>query len=141
MSLSNDGQKPIDNMEWLRQPASSCVPKCRCCGPELSGWQYRIVGLTLLLVGLMLAARDAVKNRPALTASAVPALAPLAPALTADSQAPVKPIEAVDTPETSVGENIASLSGLNTVAAARDVVYVPGTEGTSDRPPTASQGK
>lgn len=143
MSLSNEGQKPVDNREGRTQPASSCVPKCRCCGPELSGRQYRIVGLTLLLIGLMLPARDAVKYRPAPTEPAVPAFAPLAPARTADSQAPVKAAEAVDTTETSVGQNIASRSDVNTVAAASDAVfaYVPGKEGTSDRPPTGSPEK
>ncbi len=74
MSSSNEGQKPVDDGQGRKQPALSCVPKCRSCGPGLSGWQYRIVGLILLLIGLMLAARDAVKNRPVPTARAMPAV-------------------------------------------------------------------
>ncbi len=75
MSLSNEGQKPSDDRQGRKQPALSCVPQCRSCGPGLSGWQYRIVGLTLLLIGLMLAARGAVKNRAASTEPAPPGLA------------------------------------------------------------------
>ena len=143
MSSSNEGQKPIDNREGLKQPASSCVPKCRSCGPELSGGQYRIVGLTLLLIGLMLAARDVVKNRPVPTERAVPASAPLAPTRTADSQTPVKAAEAVDTTVTSGGQNSARLSDGNTVAMAGDADFLCGLgkEGTSDRRPTVSQEK
>ncbi len=133
MSLSNEGHRPIDDRQGRKQPVLSCVPKCRSCGPALSGWQYRIVGLTLLLIGLMLAARDAVKNRPAPTERDVPASAPLTP--TGSSQAPVQKAEAVETTETNGGQNSVSLLDGNTFAAASDAdfTYVPGQEETSDR--------
>jgi hypothetical protein len=62
-------------MDSLKQQTSHDAPGCARYGPELSGRQYRILGLILLLLGLMLAARDVVKNRAASTEPAVPAFA------------------------------------------------------------------
>jgi len=75
MNSSNEDRKQTDDMDLLKQQASDCAPGRACHGPELSGRQYRILGLIVLLIGLMLAARDVVKNRAASTEPAVPAFA------------------------------------------------------------------
>ena len=75
MNSPNEDRKQTDNMDLLKQRTSDCAPGCARYGPELSGRQYRILGLILLILGLMLAARDVVKNRAASTEPAVPAFA------------------------------------------------------------------
>ena len=79
MNSSNEDRKQTDNMELLKQQASDCAPGRACHGPELSGGQYRILGLIVLLIGLMLAARGVVKNRVASTERGVPAFAQMGP--------------------------------------------------------------
>jgi len=73
MNSSNEDRKQPDNMDLLKQQASDCAPGCARYGPELSGRQYRILGLIVLLIGLMLAARGVVKNRAASTERGVSA--------------------------------------------------------------------
>ncbi len=75
MNSPNEDRKQTDNMDLLKQQASDCAPGCARYGPELSGRQYRILGLIVLLIGVMLAARGMVKNRVASTVPAVPAFA------------------------------------------------------------------
>ncbi len=75
MNSRNEDRKQTDNMDLLKQRTSDRAPGCARYGPELSGRQYRILGLILLLIGLMLAARNVVKNRAASTEPAVPAFA------------------------------------------------------------------
>jgi len=75
MNSPNEDRKQIDNMDLLKQQVSDCAPGCAYHGPELSGRQYRILGLIVLLIGVMLAARGMVKNRVASTVPAIPAFA------------------------------------------------------------------
>ncbi len=74
MNSPSEDRKQTDNMDVSKRQASPCVPGCEYHGPELSGRQYRMLGLVVLLIGLMLAARGVVKNRASSTEPAVPAL-------------------------------------------------------------------
>ena len=62
-------------MDLLKQRTSHGAPGCARYGPELSGRQYRILGLIVLLIGVMLAVRGMVENRAASTEPAEPAFA------------------------------------------------------------------
>ena len=75
MNSPNEDRKQTDNMDLFKQQTSDCAPGCTRYGPELSGRQYRILGLIVLLIGVMLAARGVVKNRAASTKPGVPAFA------------------------------------------------------------------
>jgi hypothetical protein len=75
MNSPNEDRKQTDRMGLSKERTSDGAPGCARYGPELSGRQYRIWGLILLLLGVMLAARDEVKNRAASTESTVPAFA------------------------------------------------------------------
>ena len=140
MKSSNEDRKQTDNMELLRQQASDCAPGCACHSPGSSGRLRWVLGVIVLLAAATLVARAVVKNHGASTEPAVPAFALLAPATTAKSPSPANPPEAAPATETSVGKSIASLSDLNTMAAASDAVfvYVPGKNGTSSNPPAAA---
>lgn len=140
MDAPNEDQKPVDNMELLKQQASACGAGCACHGTEKGGRMRGVLGIIVLLVAVTLVARAVVKNHGASTEPAAPGFATLAPTTTADSQPPVSPVAAVTATEAIVGTNIASLSDLNKVAAANDAVfvYVPARDGSSSNPPTES---
>ena len=139
MNSPNEDQKPADNMELLKQQASDCGAGCACHGGP-SGRLRWVLGVIVLVAAATLVGRAVVKNHGRSAEPAEPAFMTLAPATTTDSQAPASPDEAADTTGTSVGNRIASLSELNTVAAANDAVfvYVPGKEGASGNPPLAT---
>jgi hypothetical protein len=139
MNSSNEDQKQADNMDLLKQQASACGPGCDCHGAP-SGRMRWILGVIVLLVAATLVARAVVKNHGAPTEPAVLTFAPLAPATTADSQSSPSPGEAAEGTEIGMGKSIASLSDLNTVAAASDAVfvYVPGKEAASGNPPSTA---
>jgi hypothetical protein len=138
MNSPNENQKQSDNMELLKQQASGCAPGCDCHGAP-SGRMRWILGVIMLLVAATLVTRAVVKNHGAPTEPAVPAFAPLA-SMTADSQSPTNPPTTVEGTEIGMGKSIASLSDLNTVAAASDAVfvYVPGKEAASGNPPSTA---
>jgi hypothetical protein len=137
---SPEDQKQTDNTEFPKQQASACAPGCDCHGTAPSGRMRRVLGVIVLLVTATLVARAVVKNHAEPTEPAGPAFAPLAPVTTANSQPPTDPPEAGLATETSVGKSIASLSDLNTAAAASDAVfvYVPGKNGASTNPPSTA---
>ena len=99
-----------------------------------------VLGMIVLLVAVTLVSRAVVKNNGASTEPAASAFPMLAPATTADSQAPVSSVAAVTATGASVGTNIASLADLNKVAAANDAVfvYLPANDETSNALPIAS---
>ena len=138
MDSPNEEQKPVGNMELLKQQASACGAGCACHGTGSSGRMRGVLGIIVLLVAVTLAARAVVKNHGA-SEPAAPAFPTLTPAATADGQAPASAAKTVGATEPSVGKSIASLSDLNTVAAAHDAVfvYLPANDGTSRNPPTA----
>ncbi len=140
MDSPNEEQKPVDNMELLKQQASACGPGCACHGTDTAGRTRWIVGMIILLVAVVLVARAVVKNHGASTEPAASAFPTLAPTATADTQAPAIPVAAVAATETRAGKTIASLSDLNTIAAAHDAVfvYVPAKDGASGDPPMVS---
>ncbi len=139
MNTPHEEQKPTDNMELLKQQASACATGCACHGTG-SGRLRWVLGVIVLLVAATLAARAMVKNYGATAEPVAPAFAPLAPATTAESQSPANAPATAEAVETSVGKTIASLSELNTVAAASDAVfvYVPGKEGSTGNPPATA---
>ena len=143
MNAPNEEQKPVDNMELLKQQASACGPNCDCHGTESSGQLRWVLGAIVLVIAATLAARAVVKSRatPAQpTASAFPTLTA---ETTADGQ-PAAQSVAATTPASSVvaGREIGALAELNTVAASNDAVfvYVPGNDGSSNNPPVAAIG-
>lgn len=140
MDTPNEDQKPVDNMERLKQQASACGAGCVCHGTGSSGRLRWVLGMIVLLAAATLVARAVVKNHGASTEPTAPGFATLAPTMTADSPAPAGPAEAVAATEASVGKNIASLSDLNALGAAHDAVfvYVPAKDGASSDTPVAS---
>ncbi len=140
MNSPSEEQKPVDNMELLKQQASACGPGCACHGTDTAGRTRWMVGMIILLVAVVLVARAVVKNHGASTEPATSDFPMLVPTATADTQAPAIPVAAGAATETSVGKTIASLSDLNTIAAVNDAVfvYVPAKDGASGAPPTAS---
>jgi hypothetical protein len=142
MSSSNEDQKPMDNMELLKQQASDCAPGCACPSTGSMGRKRVIVGTLVLLVVVALVARAVIKtngaqNQPDAAAFALPTAAQTPPAESAAATPPVATAKATDT---FVAKEIGALAELNTVAAANDAVfvYVPGKNGTSSSPPAAA---
>jgi hypothetical protein len=131
MNSPNEEPKQTDNMELLKQQASSCAPGCACHGTGSSGRLRWVLGVIVLLVAATLVARAVVKSHESSTEPASPAFAPLAPATTPATAE-------VTTADTT--RSIASLSELNTLAVANDAVfvYVPGKDGSPGDPPAAA---
>ena len=65
MSPSNEDQKPMDNMELLKQQASDCAPGCACHGTGPLGRKRLILGTIVLLVAVALVARAVIKTNTA----------------------------------------------------------------------------
>lgn len=130
MNTPNEEQKPADNMELLKQQASSCGAECDCHAGGPMAKSRLILGTIVLLVAVVLVARAVIKSNEAPSRPETAAFAPLAPA-TADSQFPAIPSATAEATAESVSRSIASLSDLNTLAAANDAVfvYVPGKDG------------
>jgi len=142
MSSSNEDQKPMDNMELLKQQASDCAPGCDCHATGPLGRKRLILGTIVLLVAVALVARAVIKtnaapSQPDAAAFTSPIVAQTPPADTAPVTPPVATAKALDT---FVAKEIGALAELNTVAAASDAVfvYVPGKNGSSSNPPAAA---
>jgi len=142
MSSSNEDQKPMDDMELLKQQASDCAPGCACHGTGPLGRKRLILGTIVLLVAVALVARAVIKtnaapSQPDAATFTVPIVAQTPPAETAPAAPPVAAAKATDT---FVAKEFGALAELNTVAAANDAVfvYVAGKNGTSSNPPAAA---
>ncbi len=140
MNAPNEEQKPVDNMEMLKQQASACGPGCDCHGTASSGQLRWVLGAIVLVIAATLAARAVVRSRATPAEPAAPGFATLTPSTTVDSQPAVPPTEAATASSAVVGREIAALAELNTVAASNDAVfvYVPGKNATSGNPPVAA---
>jgi len=141
MSSSNEDQKPMDNMELLKQQASDCAPGCGCHGTGPLGRKRLIVGTIVLLVAVALVARAVIKtntapSQPDAAAFASPIVAQTPPA----ESVPATPPVAAKTADTFVAKEIGAFAELNTLAAASDAVfvYVPGKDGTASNPPATA---
>jgi hypothetical protein len=141
MSSSNENQKPMDNMDQLKQQASDCGAGCAChsTGPVR---KRVVVGIIVLCVAGALVARAVIKTNttpilPEATGFATPIVAQTPPAESAPATPPATTAEATDT---FVAKEIGALAELNTVAAADDAVFVfvPGKDGASSNPPAAA---
>lgn len=142
MSSSNGDGKKTDNMELLKQEASTCGAGCDCHTDGPVGRKRMILGTVVLLVAVALVARAVVKtntapSQPDTTAFALPTVAQTPPA----ESAPATP--AAETTKATVpfvAKEIGALSELNTLAIANDAVflYVPGKDGSSSNPPAAA---
>lgn len=133
MNSSNDTPKPVDDTELPRQQASSCAPGCNCHAGGSAGRKRLILGTIVLLAAVVLLARAVIKSNEAPSQpdeAAFPSLA----LMTTDSQSPANPPATTEATAEGVSRSIASLTELNTVAAANDAVfvYIPGKDGTSD---------
>lgn len=142
MSSSNEDQKPMDNMELLKQQASDCAPGCGCHGTGPLGRKRLIVGTIVLLVAVALVARAVIKtntapSQPDAAAFASPIVAQTPPA---ESMPVTPPVAAGKTADTFVAKEIGAFAELNTLAAASDAVfvYVPGKDGTASNPPATA---
>jgi len=140
MDTPSEDQKPMDNMELLKQQASACGAECACHSTASPGGLRGVLGILVLLVAALLVSRAVMKNNGASTDPAAAAFPTLAPTPTADTQASASPVAAVTATGISVGASIASLSDLNKVAAANDAafVYLPAQDGASGNSPEAS---
>ena len=141
MSSSNEDQKPMDNMELLKQQASDCAPGCGCHGTGPLGRKRMIAGTIVLLVAVALVARAVIKtntapSQPDAAAFASPIVAQTPPA----ESVPATPPVAAKTADTFVAKEIGAFAELNTLAAASDAVfvYVPGKDGTASNPPATA---
>ncbi len=140
MDTPNEEQKPVDNMDLLKQQAEACGAGCACHSTASSDRLRWILGILVLLVVAVLVSRAVRKNNGASIDSAASAFPTLAPTATADTQPPASPVAAVTETAITVGASIASLSDLNKVAAAHDAVfvYLPAQNGASSDSPEAS---
>ncbi len=140
MDTPNEEQKPVDNMDLLKQQAQACGADCACHSTAAPGGLRGVLGILVLLVAALLVSRAVMKNNGASTDPAASAFPTLAPTATADIQAPASPVAAATATGMRVGERIASLSDLNKVAAAHDAVfvYLPAQDGASGNSPEAS---
>lgn len=142
MSSSNEDQKPVDNMELLRQQASSCGAGCACHSSGSSGRKRLILGTIVLLVAVALVARAVIKtntapSQPDAAAFTSPIVAQTPPA---ESAAAAPTAEAAKTTDTFVAKEIGAFSELNTLAITSDAVfvYVPAKDGASSNPPATA---
>lgn len=142
MNEPNEEQKPVDNMELLKQQASDCAPGCGChsTGP----WERKrlIVGTIVLLVAVALVARAVIKtntapSQPDAASFTSPIVAQTPPAETGPA---TPPVATATTADTFVAKEIGAFAELNTLAAASDAVfvYVPGKDGTASNPPATA---
>ncbi len=140
MDTPNEEQKPVDNVDLLKQQAQACGAGCSCHNTASSDRLRWILGILVLLVVAVLVSRAVRKNSGASIDSAASAFPTLAPTATADTQPPAGPVAAVTATATTVGASITSLSDLNKVAAANDAVfvYLPAQDGASGNSPEAS---
>lgn len=139
MSSSNEDPKPVDNMELLKQEASSCGVGCSChsIGGRVS--KRMILGVIVLCVAAALVVRAVVRtdatpidqNAASFSSSMTTQTTP------ADGPAATQP---VGTPDVSAAKEITALSELNAQATAVDAVfvYVPGKDGAAGDPPVAA---
>ena len=128
MSTMNEGPKPSDNMELLKQEAKACGPGCGCHAAGPSSRIRRIIGVIVLVTAGVLVARAITKNNGASTGPATPGFATVA----GTAQTPPPANEA-----SMVGTEIGALSELNTVATNTDAVFVfiPATNAASGSSP------
>lgn len=140
MDTPGEDQKPVDNMELLKQQAQACGAGCACHSAGKVGRLRWVLGILVLLVVATLVSRAVMKNNGASPDPAASTFPTLAPTATADTRAPATPVAAATATGISVGASIASLSDLNKVAAAHDAVfvYLPAQDGTSSNSPEAS---
>lgn len=142
MSPSNEDQKPMNNMELLKQQASDCAPGCACHGAGPLGRKRLILGTIVLLVTVALVARAVIKtngasSQPDAAAFTLPIVAQTPPA---ESAAATPAGEVAKAPDTFIAKEIGALSELNTLATTNDAVfvYVPGKNGSSSNPPVTA---
>ncbi|HEX42588.1 MAG TPA: hypothetical protein ENN81_11120 [Phycisphaerales bacterium] len=142
MSSSNQDRKETDNMEVLKQQASSCAPGCDCHAGGPLRRKRVILGTIVLLVAVALVARAVIKTHeaqdpPDAAVFVSPIVAQTPPG---ESVSPTPTVETARIPVSFVGREIGSLSDLNTLATATDAVfvYVPGKDGASGNPPATA---
>ncbi len=143
MNEPNEGQKPRDNAESPKQPASDCAPGCACHSTGSSMGRMRLLlGMIVLLVAATLVARAVMKtngtsSQPDTASFTSPIVAQM-PA--AEATAATATAESTRTPEILAAQEIGAFAELNTLAVANNAVfvYVPGKNGTAGNPPAAA---
>ena len=96
MDTPNEDQKPVDNMELLKQQAQACGAGCACHSTGKVGRLRGVLGIIVLLVAATLASRAVMKNNGPSADPAASAFPTLAPTATADTQAPASAVATVD---------------------------------------------
>ena len=142
MSTKNDDSKPTDNMELLKQQASTCGPGCSCSVAGPSGRIRWIVGTIILVAAATLIARAVMKDKGELSDKAASGFATaqaIGQTSAPDGGTVSATNEALTVSDTVVGKEIGELSELNAVAADMDAVFVflPGKSEATAKEPTA----
>jgi hypothetical protein len=135
MNTPNDDRKQTDNMELLKQQATTCGPGCGCNATGKSSKTRWVIGAIVLVAASVMVVRAMIKSDGASSQTSAPAFATLAALQTpaggtnSDTAAPAV--------ESSVVTSIRAIAELNTVATKLDAVFVflPGKEGISADPP------
>lgn len=139
MSSSNGDAKQNDNVESLKQQASSCGDGCACHSTGGRVSKRMILGVIVLCAAAVLVVRAVVRTdaTPIDQGTASFASSMTAQTPSADGTATTPP---VGTPDASVAKEIAALAELNAQATALDAVfvYVPGKDGAAGNPPMAA---
>jgi hypothetical protein len=117
MNTPNRNEKPIDNMELLKQQAAGCGPGCGCNATGKPSKKRWVIGAIVLAAAGVMVVRAALKNDGASNQAAAPAFTdPVAVATNSNAT--------VSAPETMVGTTLGAFSELNTVAIKTDAVFI-----------------
>ena len=117
MSTNNEAQKPVDNMEKLKQEASACGAGCSCHAKGSSAGIRWVIGAVVLAAAGVLVARAVVKENN--VAPAEKAEVGFAEMIPAGPQSDVPQDQPV-----SVTREINSLAELNALAADTDALFL-----------------
>jgi hypothetical protein len=142
MNKQNDGQKPIDNMELLKQQAEECGSEC-CCHAAGSGVRMRwILGAIILVAAAALVARAIMNDKSVSTDKTAAGFA--ASQIKAQTIPPAAVVEPARSTAPAIsdaiaGKEIGAFSELNTIAADSDGVFLflPGRNETAGKSPAA----
>ena len=145
MNSPSEDQKQPDNMELLKQQASTCGSGCGCHAPATPGKTRWVIGAIVLAAAGVMVVRAMIKTNGSSTqASATAFAAPVALETMPGQTGPATNSGALaQAAETSVGTTIGAFAELNAVAANTDAIFIflPGKEGVSgNRLSTPMQG-
>jgi len=141
MNAQNEGQKPSDNPEPLKQPTPTCCAGCDCHAPTTPANRRWIIGAIVLGIAGAMAARALIKTSDSSAEAPSTAFAvPVGSEGPAGQPAPVANSGALaQADKISVGTCIGGFAELNSVATNTEAVfiYLPAKDGASKNAPLA----